>query len=334
MDKKKTTVLTVLLLVLCALLSACGSLGGPAETTRAEATVRPPDGDTPGKYKWPADLLPAGLPALCAEVEVITSAADGSLVVAAKEPSWHEMKAFVEALIADGWGSYAAGVTALFRKSSSGDGMTEERIFSTALSMAKRFSDAADENESTMTYLGQKDGKQILCRLEPKEGAPERESETRFTMWIADGTDAAAQAFPSPGCTVRIWNGWTAQVQDGQLYVKYDFDASGMCLWSLSSGTGGTPAERMEEYFTMLTANAELREKAEETLTVAGGTEVCAASFTATGTVADVWCLYAAWKTADGRIWQLTVTANDYDAPAARAAVTAMLSDFSPAGDL
>lgn len=69
-------------------------------------------------------------------------------------------------------------------------------------------------------------------------------------------------------------------------------------------------------------------ERKDEVLTVAGGSDVTAASFTLHGMPADLFCMYASWKTKDGRTWQMTVSAYSYDLPTVRFVVGRMLEDI------
>ena len=325
----KLTALLSLFLVICAMLASCAGLGVGEKANPANDTVKTPDGETPGWYKWPSELLPADFPVLCEEVPDVTRDEEGSLIVSARDPSWREMKEFVNALIRDGWGSVEAGYAAIVRNSEKKSGekqMTDAQLLRAVQLLSAEFESYTDENQKSFSYYGQKNGKCVFCVLDTLQ----RENENRFVMWVKDLPEASYQSFSEPGCRVKIDNGWTASVENGQLYVGYDYDPSGIGMWSLSSGSGN-PGELMEEYFEYLSSlygSVVTAERSDEALTVAGGSDVVAASFALPGAQADMFCMYASWKTKDGRTWQMTVSANSYDIPTVRSVIGAMLEDI------
>lgn len=325
MNRKIICLLGALLLVLCAVLAACDGLFRPRETDGVGETVKAPDGNNPGWYKWPSELLPDGFPVLCPEVPEVGNDSDGRLVIAARDPSWQEMKAFINSLIADGWGSFAAGRVAIVRESEKKSGKTEltdEQLLLSVLSFAEEFDSYTDENLDVVIYSGQKNGKSVLCVLYTKE----REAENRFVMWVSDVSGAQTKHFSVPGCTVSIENGWTAEQIGRQIYVSYDYDPTGTCMWSLSSATGGDPDKLMEEYFSSLSEAADIKEKKSEGMKIPGAYGIRVSSFTASFEGEDMWVLYAVWQTAGGRVWQLTASANSYDVPTVRSVISGMLA--------
>ena len=204
--------------------------------------------------------------------------------------------------------------------------MTDAQLLRAVLSLSAEFEGYTDENQKSLSYYGQKNGKSVLCVLDTLQ----RANENRFVMYVNDLPEASYQSFPEPGCRVKIDNGWTAMVENGQLYVGYDYDPSGNCMWSLSSGSGN-PGDLMEEYFEYLSSlygSSVTAERKDEVLTVAGGSDVTAASFTLHGMPADLFCMYASWETKDGRTWQMTVSAYSYDLPTVRFVVGRMLEDI------
>ena len=309
---KKLAELSSLVLAVCTLLASCAGVGVAEKTGTEHDTVKTPDGNQPGWYKWPSELLPEDFPVLCDEVPVVTRDKDGALVIAARDPTWCEMKSFVNVLVLSGWGSVAAGYVALVRESEKIKGeksdLTDAQLFRAAVSLSNEFDGFTDENQKQVSYYGRKNGKSVFCVLDTLQ----RESENRFVMWVRDVPEPYSQSFSKPGCTVMIENGWTATVRDGQLYVSYDYDPSGNCLWSLSAGSGN-PAELMEEYFSTLARSGVTAERREAGLTVAESSDLVSAAFTLPGAEADLNCLYASWTTADGRTWQFTASANSYD---------------------
>lgn len=326
---RKLTILSSLFLVIFAMLASCAGLGVGRKTDQANDTEKTADVESLGRYKWPSELLPGGFPVLCEEVADVTRDEEGVLIIAVRDPSWREMKEFVNSLISDGWGSVEAGYAAIVRNSEKKNGekqMTDAQLLRAVLSLSVEFEGYTDENQKSLSYYGQKNGKSVLCVLDTLQ----RANENRFVMYVNDLPEASYQSFPEPGCRVKIDNGWTAMVENGQLYVGYDYDPSGNCMCSLSSGSGN-PGDLMEEYFEYLSSlygGSVTAERKDEVLTVAGGSDVSAASFTLHGMPADLFCMYASWKTKDGRTWQMTVSAYSYDLPTVRFVVGRMLEDI------
>ena len=320
------------LIALALLLSACGTSPEPpadgSGTAAGENTLREPDGSTPGTYRWPADLLPEGFPAFRGEVDLLEAeGAEKQKLVIGADAALSEMKAYVGLLIAEGWGSYEDGLMLALTEAGLPDGMTADQIAVTCVSMGKEF--AAGENAGAgYTYCGEKDGTRVLCRMAPTGKYP-------FTMWVYSVDPPARKSFSAPRCSVTVEQGWEMAQADGRLTARYTGDPTGTFLWSLTEATtaGQEGPEAMKDaYLSFVGERAALRELTPRSFEIAGSQAASAVSFVTAGTLSDIYCVYAAWRTTDGRTWELTLTAPIYDTEIADRVLSGLLAGFGTAG--
>lgn len=330
LKKYRISALIAVLAGICLLLSSC-ALFGDAEpgsrrgdvTGHTPGTVRPPDGEG-GAFRWPADLLPEGFPALRGEVKTLEYTAEGKLCLGIPDLTWAEYRTFVSSLIADGWGSIQAG----YARALAGEGGTtdSDALLGAVMAMAERFASDTADSDRPFLYLGERDGTEVICRF--GTGA-----EDRFYLWLSETALPEPTAFPVlNGCRLAPEDGWTL-TEDGEaalVSAQYLYDPSEVCAWTLSrtDADGRTPAAVGAEYMARIGEQEIGSDPAAEHFVPAGSTDAVSFSYRVAGVMNDVDVLYIAWQTADGAIWQFTFSFCDYDAPFARRTAEKLLSSL------
>ena len=308
--------LLCLLIAALLALSSCRFFIPPIPTDNTDKTEDNTEAHTfvpdpgSGRYKWPAAQLPRNFPVLEDEIDAVFYNDKGQLAIYSSSVGWAQAKAYIDTLIAAGWGSIADGIARIYRENSTEDTqLSDEALLRASLKAMAEYYSYTDENTKTVTYCGACGSDRLMISFH--EAASD--AQYRFNMWVYGQDAPEVKTFSDPDCTVSLESGWTASVRDGQLYVTYDHDLSGTCEWSLSGGpaAGMTAKGACEAYIDQLRTVL----SGELPAPVVKDENHVNFSFVTQGTVADIVVTYCAFVDSFGVLWELTTSANVYDQP-------------------